>query len=109
MISTYEGTSPPNAVLPKPTHFWMVAAFVAGLFGLYDWYASPMVNLLGRYDWDISPALPILNGILMSTLALVALHQRRQGGRRGRAPVQFARAFAILWTAVHVALLFPGH
>jgi hypothetical protein len=82
-IMTSEPTT--RAVSARPTNPWAVAAFVLSLFG---WYALP---------------IPIMSAIF----AFVALRQIKQRGEGGRGMAQFARAFAILLTAV--ILLRGGH
>src|ERR1700724_2607243 len=108
MVSTFEATPTRKALPTRPTNVWVVAAFVVSSFGLYEWYVSPMVSLPGLHDWHVSPVLPILNGIFALALALVMARQTKQKGQYSRTLIEFARAFTILWTAVHVVLLLSG-
>ncbi len=125
MSSTYEAKSEPyaspsdtqsldgspkdprSAVPARRTNVWLVAASVVALSGCYDWYANPMVSLCGLYHWHVSPTVPILSVVI--AFVLVAADLMKQDAERGRALTQSARAIAILWTVVNVALLLSGH
>ena len=98
---------PCSTVPARTINVWPVAAVVVALSGCYEWYANPMVSLCGLYHWHVSPSLPIVSVVV--AFVFMAADLMKHKAEHGRALAQSARAIAILWTVVTVALLLSGH